>query len=277
MLIGRTAECTRVDALLTEARHGNGGALVVRGPPGIGKSSLLAYARSRADGMQLLAATGVESESRVPFAGLAALLRPLWSRLPDLSPAHAATLRGAFSLAPVPGDRFTVGLAALELLSTAAEQVPVCALVDDAQWLDPASLDALLFAARRLWRDRVALLIAAREGEHADLNVAGVAQLPLAGLDLAAGRTLLEQLLHEPVQVTTAQRLVDGAGGNPLALVELTAHWDRERLTDLEALEAPLPVGPEITRAFSRRIEALSPAAQRALCCAAVTESSEMA
>jgi predicted ATPase len=227
--------------------------------------------------MEVLATTGVESEFRIPFAGLAALLRPLLPRLPDLPPPRRAALAHALALEPASGDRFAVGVAALDLLSLVAEETPTCAIVDDGHWLDPASADALRFAARRLTRDRVAILVAARDGEDVDFEMAGVPQLVLGGLEPEAGRTLLDQLLPEPLPAATARTLVSATGGNPLALAEVTTLCDRERLTELETLELPVPVGPELSRALSRRIRTLRFRSQRAMSLAAVTESSDMA
>ena len=276
MLLGRTAECERIDSLLADARRGEGGALLLRGPPGIGKSALLDHAKSRADGMLLLTATGIESESKLPFAGLAALLRPLMPRMPELDGDQQTALRRALTLERASSDRFAIGLATLELLSLAADEAPVCVIVDDVHWLDPASLDALRFAARRLRRDRVAVLMAASDGEDTDVDGTGVPQIALDGLDARAGEVLLEHHLCAPIPAATARRLVAATAGNPLALVELTALCGRDVMTDLETVELPLPVGPEIARAFSRRIEALPFAARRALSVAAVTESTDM-
>ena len=275
MLIGRTAECEQIDALLDAARRGEGGTLVLRGSPGIGKSSLLSYARSQADGMQVLTVTGVESESPIPFAGLAALLRPLSAGLPSLAAERRDALERAFALEPASSDRFAIGLATLDLLSVSADEAPICAVVDDAHWLDSASADALRFCARRLGSDRVALLVAARDDEF-DGVLDGVPQIVLAGLDARAAERLLEQLLCGPVAAATARRLVAATGGNPLALVELAALCERERLSDLETLELPLPVGPAIARALSGRLAALPPDTRRAVGYAAVTESPDI-
>jgi predicted ATPase len=152
----------------------------------------------------------------------------------------------------------------------------VCVIVDDVQWLDPASLDALRFAARRLTRDRVAVLVAARDGEDADVDATGVPQLVLGGLDARAGEGLLRHHLCAPIPAATARKLVAATAGNPLALVELMALCGREQLTDLETVELPLPVGPGIARAFSRRMDALAPPTRRGLSVTAVTESAEM-
>src|SRR5690348_15139835 len=150
MLVGRGDEQARIEALLADAASGVSRALVIRGEPGIGKSALLRYAAERAEGLTVLRATGIESESELPFSGLSELLRPLIGRLNDIPPPQAAALAGALALGPpVAEDGFTIRLATLSLLAHAAEQRPVLALVDDAHWLDASSRDALLFTARR--------------------------------------------------------------------------------------------------------------------------------
>ena len=276
MLIGRTAECSRVDGILAGARRGAGATLLIRGPPGIGKSALLSYARSRATGMRVLTIAGVESETRTPFAGLAALLRPLSDWLPALAADRRWSLERAFALEPVTAERFAVGLGTLELLSSATAAAPICMTVDDAHWLDPASADALRFAARRLTCDRVALLIATREDESAFGELTEASQLTLTGLEVDAAEMLLEQLLCGPVPDATARRLVAATAGNPLALAELAALSTRDRLSDLETLEVPLPIGPAISRALSHRIAALTPRSRRAVGFAAVTDASDL-
>src|SRR2546425_1243696 len=122
MLLGRSAERAQVDRLLAEAVGGKSAALVIRGEPGIGKTALLRYAAERADGMTVLTAQGVESESELTFSALADLLRPLLDRLKRIPPPQAAALAGALALEPaVPADRFTVAAGTLSLLAAAAE------------------------------------------------------------------------------------------------------------------------------------------------------------
>ncbi len=158
MLHGRSAETARIDELLAAARDGRSGALVIRGEAGVGKTALLDYAAAAA-GMRVLRGTGIESEAELPFAALQLLLRPGLGRLDLLPPPQAQALRGAFGLAGTPGaDRFLIGLAALSLLSELAGDGALLCVVDDAHWLDRASADALLFAARRLESEGVVLL-----------------------------------------------------------------------------------------------------------------------
>ena len=278
MFVGRTAERARIDRLLSEVRAGRGAALTLRGPPGIGKSTLLADVCDRADGMQLLSAFGVESESELPFAALSALLRPLLPRLGELAPPYRAALERALGLTPEGApDRFGIGVATLNLLTLAAEESPVLVTVDDAQWVDAPSADVLLFAARRVARDPVVMLFAVREDGGVTFDAPGVSDLPLSGLDRDACRTLLEEALGAPLPWSTVDRLRDATGGNPLALVELPSLVDHERFASGEGPELPVPVGPRISRAFARRIRELPGDAGRALAYAAVSETGDMA
>jgi len=157
--------------LLDDARGSRGGALVVRGQPGVGKSALLADLVDRAasdvePGMQILRTQGIESESPLPFAALQRLLRPVMRNVEHLAERQATALRAAFGETDTAaGDRFLVFLAALSLLAETAEESPVLCVIDDAHWLDEASTAAMLFVARRLGPERVALLFAARDGD----------------------------------------------------------------------------------------------------------------
>lgn len=154
--------------MLAAAGEGRSGALVLRGEPGIGKSALLEYAAERAGAdFEVLRATGVEYEADLPFAGLHLLLGPALPLLAALPAPQRRALEAAFGLAEVsgPADRLLTGLAALGLLAELATERPLLCLVDDAQWLDHSSAGALLLAARRLGREGVLLLFAARDGE----------------------------------------------------------------------------------------------------------------
>src|SRR4051794_34519568 len=159
MLVGREDERGRLSALLDAARAGRSGALLLRGPAGIGKTALIRWTVEQASGLRVLRARGMESESDIPFAGLAELVAPLHGHLDDIPAVQASALRGALALGPAtPSDRFTVPAALLSLLGRAAEDRPLLLVVDDAQWLDPASIEAFLFVGRRLDQEGVAIL-----------------------------------------------------------------------------------------------------------------------
>ena len=150
--------------MLGDLRSGRGGALVVRGEAGVGKSALLEYVAGAAAGMRVVRAVGVESEMELAFAGLHQLCAPLLGRLEDLPGPQRDALGVAFGLrAGGAPDRFLVALAVLTLLSEAAEDRPLLCVVDDAQWLERASAQVLAFAARRLLAEPVGLVFAARE------------------------------------------------------------------------------------------------------------------
>jgi hypothetical protein len=175
-----------IAGVLARARGGRSGALVVRGEAGIGKTVLLENAARNAADMTVLRGSGAETEADLPFAALHLILRPVLDRIGDLPPPQAGALRGAFALPGGTGqsgeDRFLVGLAVLTLLSELAEDRPLLCLIDDAQWLDRASADALFFAARRLYAEGIAMLFAARDGAGA-FAAPGLAEQRLGGLD----------------------------------------------------------------------------------------------
>ncbi|GID51316.1 transcriptional regulator [Actinoplanes capillaceus] len=212
MLYGREAELAVVDELLATGS----GALIVRGEAGIGKSALLAYAAPQ-PGARVLRVTGAESEADLPFAALHLLLRPVLDRLRALPAQQSEALRGALGLGDTPpGDRFLVGLATLNLLVDLSETAPVRCLVDDAQWLDGESADALMFAARRLHTEPVMMLFAARDG----FPTRGLTELRPAKLTPGAARRLLARHAAD-LPPAVRDQLVHEAQGNPLALIEL--------------------------------------------------------
>ncbi|MFC1430729.1 AAA family ATPase [Streptacidiphilus sp. N1-3] len=227
-LYGREDEQAAVDALLADARQGRSGALVLRGEPGIGKTALLDHAAGTAagSGFRVIRATGVQYEAELPFAGLSLLLAPALDRLPGLPAPQRRSLERAFGLAEDPGagagpgDRLLAGLAVLSLLAELAEPQPLLCLVDDAQWLDRESTEALLLAARRLQAEGVVLLLAAREGEGS-WAAPGLPELRLSALADPAAEALLAATtaLGPPER----RRILAEAHGNPLALIELPA------------------------------------------------------
>ena len=186
MLLGRESECAAIDGLLEAARGSRSGVLVLRGEAGIGKTALLQHALARADGMRVLTGAGVEAESELPFAGLHQLLWPVLDRAGELPDVQTAALRGAFGLsAERVEDRFLVSVAVLSLLTAAADEQPLLCVVDDAHWLDGASAEALVFVARRLQADPIAVLIGARDGDARQFDAHGLPELRLGGPDAA--------------------------------------------------------------------------------------------
>lgn len=264
MLHGRDKEQARLGRSLAEAAVGRGGALVVLGEPGGGKSALLRWAGST-PGFQVLRCTGVESEAELPFAALQLLLSPAMRCLPALPAPQAEALRGAFGLAAPGGEHpFLVGLATLSLLAELAADRPVLCVVDDAQWLDRPSAEALAFAARRLTAEGVFVLFAAREG----FVLPGVPELTLTRLDPAAARELLAE--HDPgLAGHVRDRVLAEADGNPLALLELP----RSEADDL----GPLPLPDRLQDAYHRRIARLPEQTRTALLVAAAEESGALA
>ena len=233
MLYGRDHELLVIGKLLEECRAGRSGALVLRGDPGIGKTALLDHAAElaggadgadRADGgARILRGSGVESEVELPFAGLHLLLRPVLGRVSELPEPQRLALEGAFGLAvaPAAADRLLVGLAVLSLLSELAGDGPLLCLIDDAQWLDRESAQALLFAARRLDAEGVCLLFAARDGEPS-FGAPGIEDLRVTELEPSAAAALLAQRGSE-LDPGVRYRILAEARGNPLALSELPA------------------------------------------------------
>ena len=252
-MIGRQQERERLAAAVDAARSGRSAVLVVVGEPGIGKTVLLADAASyaAAAGLRVREARGVQAERDVPYAGLHALLGPLVTDdvLAGLPRVHAEALEVALGLRAGPGPtRLTIGAAVLGVLGAVE---PVCLLVDDLQWLDPASVDALTFAARRLDAEPVALLCAVRVAEGGSFPpVGGLPVLRLEGLEDASG-------LLPAVAPTVAERLRVATGGNPLAMVEIASALSAEQVSGAAALPRELPVSdPE--EMFAERLATLA-------------------
>src|SRR4051794_27979658 len=210
-MVGRKDERARLKALLDAARAGRSGTLLLHGPPGIGKTELLRYAIEEAADFVHLKARGMETESDIPYAGLAELVAPLLGHLDEIPEVQAAALKGALALGPTAaGDRFTVPAALLSLLARAADERPVLAVIDDAQWLDDPSLDAFLFAGRRLAQEGVAMIAAAREDVR-PVPISWLDRLPVAPLSVEEARALLPETIEPGV----AERLVPTARGDP--------------------------------------------------------------
>ena len=274
MLVGRSAERAALDRLLAGGRDGRSGALVLRGEPGVGKTTLLAYAAERADGMRVLRGTGIETESELAFAALHQLLARDLDRLDALPAPQASALRGAFGLEAAQGaDPFLISLALLSVLAELAETSPVLCLVDDAQWLDEPSASALLFAARRIEAEGIVLLFGVREGEERSFDAPGLPSLRVEGLADDDAR----ELLGDGVAPAVRERLIAESAGNPLALVELPSALAAEQLSGKEPLAEPLPIGAGLEAAYLSRVRRLPEATQALLLFAAAEDSGELA
>ncbi|MEU9799002.1 AAA family ATPase [Streptomyces sp. NPDC051000] len=273
---GRNAERNRIEQLLADARRGRSATLLLHGEAGIGKTALLDHAADRAHGTRVLRVEGIESEMELAFSGLHQLFLPVLDLVDGLPEPQAAALRAVFGLT-TDGvrDRFTIGLAVLTMLSEAAAGGPLLCLVDDAQWLDQPSVDMLTFAARRLRAEGVVMLFAVRDGATG-ATVKGLPRLHVEGLDRAAAAELLPGL---PPYV--ADRVIEEAGGNPLALIELSAALTPAqragRLGPLALPEEGAGLPSRIQDGFLEQIRRLSDAARAVLLVAAADDSGDLA
>src|SRR4051794_4903091 len=267
MLHGRRDECAVLDRLLEGARGGHSGGLVLKGEPGVGKTALLEYAVGSASDMRCIRAAGVESEMELAFAALHQLCVPLLERLERLPEPQHDALATAFGLSEgaVP-DRFFVGLAALGLLSAAAEERPLVCVVDDAQWLDRASAQTLAFVGRRLRAEPVVMLFSAREPSE---EFAGLPKLVVGGLGDRAARDLLASVIPGRLDERVADQIVAETPGNPLAVLELPRDLSAAQLAGGFGLPGAVSLAGRIEESFQRRLQTLPEDTQRLLLVAA--------
>ena len=243
--------------------------MVLRGEAGIGKTALLEHVAERAEGWRIARASGVESEMELPFAGLHQLCAPMLDGLDRLPGPQQDALRVAFGLQEgATPDHFFVALAVLSLLAEAAEARPLVCLVDDAQWLDRGSAQALAFVARRLLAERIAMVFAVREPDPADV-LAGLPELVIRGIADGDARALLASALPGMLDERIRDRIVGETHGNPLALMELPRGLTPAELAGGFGLPDRDPVPGRIERSFRRRIESLPPDSRRLLLTAA--------
>ena len=271
LLHGRAVERARIEALLADARAGQSGALLICGPAGAGKTALLAHAIERAEGFDVLQTRGTEPEAQISFSGLDDLLSPVVELVDEIPTPQRDALRAAFDLAPAANlAHGAVFRAVLSVLARAAESRAILCVVDDAHVVDPASLSALAFAARRLKVEGIGMLFAA--GEEAPDSLAGLERLDLVGLDAEAAHDLLEDRACAEVAPEVAGRIAHAAGGNPRVLVEAAAALTAEELAGRAPLPIPLPVRVAADARFLSSAASLSPAAQNALVTAAAAD-----
>ncbi|MFI1461419.1 AAA family ATPase [Nocardia carnea] len=242
-LVGRDEEYRRLAALTAGAAAGAGGVLVVRGEAGIGKSTLLDHLRRTARGVRILQASGSEWEAELPFAALHQMCVPLLGGLEGLSTSHRTALATAFGAGDGTPEIFRIGMAVLELLATAAESRPLLCLVDDAHWVDDASMRVLIFLARRITVEPIALVLATRHG------FAELPSIELSGLAGDEAHRLLDSI-RATLDPAVRDRILAEAGGNPLALLELPGAGGF-------SLPGPVTVPGRVERSFADRLTAL--------------------
>jgi DNA-binding CsgD family transcriptional regulator len=268
-LRGRRHECESLDGLLADVRTGQSQVLVVRGEAGVGKTALLNYVQERASACRIARAAGIESEMELAFAGLHQICMPMLDHVDHLPGPQRDALQAAFGLhvgaAP---DRFLVGLAVLGLLSEVAREQPLICLVDDAQWLDRASAQALAFVARRALAESVALVFAVRVPSE-DETLVGLPEIILEGLGDDDARALLESAVPGLLDDRVRDRIIAETRGNPLALLELPRGLTAAEVAGGFGRPDARPLASRIEQSFSRRLQALPAETQTLLLLAA--------
>ena len=289
MLFGRDEVTARFDDLLSAAQGGRSQTLVLRGEPGIGKTVLLddLTLRAAALGFNVCRARGISAESELGFACLADLLRSCSRTIEELPDPQAVAIRSALALGPpMQTAPFVVAAATLSVLAAHSRNVPLLVAVDDIQWVDAASFQALAFAARRLQADRVAIVFTCRPAdatarEHGARVRAnpfeGMDVLDLSGLDAGAAARLVEECYGDRSPSSTVVAAMHRAtGGNPLAMRELPGGLTVGQRAGREPLDDPLPVVPALHAAYLRRVEECSDVVRVALLVAAASADGEL-
>jgi DNA-binding CsgD family transcriptional regulator len=270
----REAERAVLDQFVASVRAGEGQALVVQGEPGVGKTALLDYLTARSQGCRVVHVAGVQSEMELAFAGLHQLCAPMLDRLGHLPGPQQDALRTVFGLSAGPApDRFLTALAVLSLLAEVAGDQPLICVIDDEQWLDQASAQALGFTARRLAADPVGLVFAARVlGEE----LVGLPELTVEGLAEDDARALLASALAGPLDARVRDQIVAEAAGNPLALLELPRGMTHAELAGGFGLPGARSLTSRIEDSFQRQLDALPEQTRQLLLLAAADPSGDL-
>jgi ATP/maltotriose-dependent transcriptional regulator MalT len=271
LLVNRSEELATLAGHAEILEAGQGCTVVISGVAGQGSSALLHHWVADQTDVEVLEVRGIESEIDLPFAGLAALLKPVLSLVDELVDPQRAALRAALALGPVTGhDRFTVFVAVVSLLARAARNRPLVLAVDDAHHLDSSTLDALAFASRRLGDDAVMIVLAGRTDALALASFAHATTIDLPALALDDARAVLQHTTGSPIHPAVSQRLVEAASGNPSVLIALVAMLNPDQLRGRLPLDDPLPVGPRFEVEVARQLAGLPPETRRALLVVAV-------
>jgi DNA-binding CsgD family transcriptional regulator len=281
MLLGRARELDRISRLVENVRRRDGGALLLIGEPGIGKTTLLGRASTESEDVRVIRTSGVDAERNLPYVSLAELIDPLLNGLGALPERQANAIESALALRPSPGaatDRFATCAAFLRLLTNAAETTPLLVLVDDAQWLDAPSAECLAYAARRLSGTRIGMLAAARPGGQDGplLGSPEPERLELSRLTPDDARTLIRGSAPDATG-SVIDALVDAAAGNPLALNELPSRLTAEQRLGTAPINYQGVVGTALAEAFEAEIRALDAEARSAVVLASCATGRELA
>lgn len=278
-LVGRRQECQELDDLLASVRDGLSGTLVVRGEPGIGKTALLDYAVAEAGDFLVVRLTGVEAESHIGFAALHRLLLPILHQIGRLPTPQRDAMNSALGLAAgPPANRFLVGLGTMSLAANAARaRNRLLTIIDDAQWVDPESLEALAFWGRRLQADPIALIFGQRSAAESATVLDDFPRLDLEPLDTAATRELLASMAVDVLDRDIIERIIDETEGNPLALVEMAKEIRSDDLVGAAASPQPLPIGRKLEQRYLRQVRALPADTQMLLLLLAADSSADEA
>lgn len=277
VLLGRDRELAVMRSCLADAQTGTSSVIVLSGEAGIGKSALLAEIRGATDAV-VLSTVGVETESDIAYVNLADVFRHHYSYLNTIPERQGDALASVFAIGPSrPADRFTVAAATLNLLAAIAGDGPVLVTIDDAQWVDRASLEALTFAGNRLEVEGVVLMFAVRSGQPAAKQLGRFRALRLTGLDASAARALVGQVGLQAISEASASRLIEESGGNPLALLTLPATMKADDFAMWALGAEPLPISSVMEDAFCGSIRDLPDPTRRALRLLAIVGSSDTA
>jgi DNA-binding CsgD family transcriptional regulator len=276
-LIGRDAELAILESLINAAPV-NGGALVLFGEPGSGKSALLDVAgeSAKAAGFRCIRVTGVEFEAAISYAALNQCLLPLQNKLPLLSDAHRTALTVALGLDEgPPPDVLLVSNAALSLLQMAARVKPICLIIDDLQWVDPPSAGAFGFVARRLSGSKIAFLASARTSADSFFDPQGLPYRVVGSMKDGDAAKLLA--LHYPTMAQRPmRRVLQESGGNPLALIELPRELNEAQLLGHQELPEVLQLGPRLQSVFEARVKDLPPRTRQLLLLAVLDNTADL-
>jgi DNA-binding CsgD family transcriptional regulator len=275
VLLGRQRELAVLDHLLAAARDRHGGAIVVLGEPGIGKTALIEQAVTTAQDFRVLRTAGQEGEMELAFAALQQLCAPGLDRLERLPVPQRDAMRVTFGLCTGdPPDRLLVALALLTLLSEMAAERPLLCVVDDAQWLDRASAQAVAFVARRLETEAVAFLFGARELPD---EFRGLPEMVSESLGDGDARTLFGSVFPYRLDEPVLDRIVAETHGNPLALLELPRGLSPAQLAGGFGLPVSVPLAGRIEESFRRRLAGLPSPSRRLLLVAAADPTGDAA